>query len=189
MEDIKTDDKIIKADMIQLIETSLKEDEVNPLKIIGYEVQDCVSRNGMGISTYYKGSKFNSESIHVTSEMQITNFTSEALQVITVYRSSRGSLPILNNKLNEMVSNTGKAVLITGDFNLCHMTNKTNIISKNLEDRGFQQLMKEASQIQGGHIDHVYWRNGVEGWMDPILQRYSPYYTDHDATLVTLTGD
>ena len=186
MEDIKTDNKIMQADMIQLIETSLNEDEENPLKISGFEVHDFSNRNGMGISTYYKGSKFKYESSYITSEIQVVKFTSEDLLVVTVYRSSRGSLQILNNKLNEMVSNTGQAVLITGDFNLCILKNKTNIISKNLENRGFQQLMKEATQIKGGHIDHIYWRNGLNNWMDPILLRYSPYYTDHDASLVTL---
>ena len=189
MEDIKTDNKIMQADMIQLIETSLNVDEANPLMISGYEVHDFSIGNGMGISTYYKGSRFKYESSYVTSEMQVVKFTSEELQVITVYRSSRGSLQILNNNLNEMVSNTGQAVLITGDFNLCIMMNKTNIISKNLENLGFQQLMKEATQIKGGHIDHVYWRNGLNNWMDPILLRYSPYYTDHDASLVTIIGE
>ena len=189
IEDIKTDAKIMKADMIQLIETSLDENEINPLILSGYEVENCSIRNGMGISTYYKGSKFKSKSNCVTSEIQVTNFSTEDIQVITVYRSSRGSLHVLKEKLKDIISKTEKAVLITGDFNLCYMSNQKNIVSKYLEDEGFQQKMKGASHVKGGHIDHVYWRNGVNVWTGLILETYSPYYTDHDASLVTLTGE
>ena len=38
----------------------------------------------------------------------------------------------------------------------------------------------------GGHIDHVYWRNVGNMWTDPEIERYSPYYTDHDASCITL---
>ena len=38
IEDIKTDNKLMKADIIHLIETSLNEHEENPLTLCGYEV-------------------------------------------------------------------------------------------------------------------------------------------------------
>ena len=76
-------------------------------------------------------------------------------------------------------------VLITGDFNICFMINSKN--SKGLMDKeGFQQLVRDPTQIMGGHIDHVYWRDGSQEWKEPILERYSPYYSDHDATCITM---
>ena len=82
-----------------------------------------------------------------------------------------------------------KDVLIAGDFNICYMKNKTNKISKMLENEGFQQLVQHPTHIQGGHIDHVYWRGGERiGSKTATLERYSPYYSDHDASLITLEG-
>ena len=45
----------------------------------------------------------------------------------------------------------------------------------------------DATHIHGGHIDHVYVRQGDQQ-MNVDVSLYSPYYssTDHDAMLVTL---
>ena len=51
---------------------------------------------------------------------------------------------------------------------------------------GFKQLIKEATQIEGRIIDHVYWRDTLNSWHEPDVERYSPYYSDHDGLLVTL---
>ena len=50
----------------------------------------------------------------------------------------------------------------------------------------FTQLVQEATHIQGRLIDHVYWIDPLDKWQPPDLERYSPYYSDHDALLVTL---
>ena len=41
-------------------------------------------------------------------------------------------------------------------------------------------------EIGGGHIDHAYWRDKTGVWKEPKLERYSPYYSDHDALCITL---
>ena len=56
-----------------------------------------------------------------------------------------------------------------------------------MEKEKFTQLMTEATHIQGGHIDHVYWRNFLDLWTGPVVERYSPYYSDHDASCITIT--
>ena len=86
----------------------------------------------------------------------------------------------------KMLTNS-KTVLITGDFNLCFMGSGNNRMTKGLVDEGgFQQLMREPTHVLGGHIDHVYWRDVSHHWKAPVLERYSPYYSDHDALCVTL---
>ena len=189
IDDIQTDEKIKKADVIHLIETSLKENEENPLKLSGYEVHDCSIGNGMGICTYYRGNLFRKEDEYVTQDMQVTRLTSENLDIIAVYRSSRGSLTVLKNKLMQLISDKDKPVLITGDFNLCYLTQKNNQISRELERDGCQQMMRYPTHVKGGHIDHVYWRDEGKIWEKPVIERYRPYYTDHDASLVTIKGD
>ena len=112
MNDIQTDDKLLKADIIHLVEISLDENEENPLKIDGYESHDCSVRNGMSITTYYKQNLLEKEDDYVTSEIQVAKFTAEHLVVVIVYRSSRGSLVVLKEKIKEMVADEEKAIII-----------------------------------------------------------------------------
>ena len=187
--DLKTDDKLLKADIIHLVETSLDVNKENPLKINGYETHDCSVGNGMGITTYFKHNLLESKVNYVTSEIQVAKLTSEHLVVINTYRSSRGSLVVLQEKIKKMVAYEEKAILITGDFNVCYMSNKKNQFSKELESIRFEQLIKNPTHIQGGHIDHVYWRGGSRTWIATMIEMYSPFYSDHDASHVTITGN
>ena len=142
--------------------------------------------NGKGLATYFKASVFHNKQDFITPHMQITKFCSENLDVINVYRSSKGNSLDLLNKLVEMVT-PGMSTLITGDFNICYYRNPNNRMSKGLVNAGFQQLMREPTHILGGHIDHVYWNSSYQRiWKDPVLNRHSPYYSDHDATCITM---
>ena len=79
-----------------------------------------------------------------------------------------------------------RPTLITGDFNLCFVKNPTNSITKELLQMGFTQMVTTATHIRGGHIDHAYWRDQDSLWNEPELEIYSPYYSDHDALLITI---
>ena len=61
-----------------------------------------------------------------------------------------------------------------------------NAVTKMLEGLGFKQLVKDATHVQGGHIDHCYWLDKTKEWELPHLEHYTPYYSDHDGLLVTL---
>ena len=62
---------------------------------------------------------------------------------------------------------------------------KNNSIERCLQGHGLKQIVKEATHIRGRMIDHIYLKNHAnEAVVD--LERYSPYYTDHDALLLTL---
>ena len=52
-----------------------------------------------------------------------------------------------------------------------------------LERQGFSQLMQEATHIQGRVIDHIY-VNDASCILE--IERFSPYYSDHDGLLVSL---
>ena len=105
---------------------------------------------------------------------------------INIYRSSSGSIPEALTALKGLIDKS-KPNLITGDFNLCFTKNGANSITKGLQDCGFKQLVTEATHIQGGLIDHVYWRDvRSTRFEEPTVERYSPYYSDHDALMVTL---
>ena len=46
--------------------------------------------------------------------------------------------------------------------------------------------MTQATHVMGGLIDHAYWKDTGNIWQTPVIETYSPYFTDHDAILITL---
>ena len=47
-------------------------------------------------------------------------------------------------------------------------------------------MIQRPTQIQGGHIDHIYWLDRDGRFAQPSVEFYSPYWSDHDALLVTI---
>ena len=89
---------------------------------------------------------------------------------------------VIHNVLDD-----GKPTLVTGDFNVCFRQNPNNVISRSLIGQGFSQLVTKPTHVLGGLIDHAYWKDNSESWQLPKIETYSPYYSDHDAVLVTLS--
>ena len=81
-----------------------------------------------------------------------------------------------------------KLTLICGDLNLCYIDDRSNEVTRLLENEGFSQLVHEATHFKGGHIDHVYSNHNRENFQIEV-SLYSPYYLakDHDALCVTIT--
>ena len=121
----------------------------------------------------------------IHSTLQITKYNINEIEVLSVYRSSSHSLKDTWKDLNSLID-VDKPTLITGDFNVCFLKDPKNAITKMLLDLGFRQFVKDATHIQGGHIDHCYWLDKKQVCEHPKLERYSPYWTDHDVVAVTL---
>ena len=51
---------------------------------------------------------------------------------------------------------------------------------------GFQQLVHEPTHVRGRIIDHAYIHD-LSGRLKLHVERYSPYYSDHDALCITVT--
>ena len=105
--------------------------------------------------------------------------------VINVYRSQGGSDLVLLENLKATI-NPEKATIITGDFNICYRDSQNHRFIRGMHELRLNQLVQEATHIQGRLIDHVYWIDPLNQWQPPELERYSPYYSDHDALLVTV---
>ena len=86
-----------------------------------------------------------------------------------------------------MLIDIQKPTLITGDFNVCTKKNERNVVTASLTKRGFQKMIERPTHIEGGHIDHIYWLDNDDRFKLPTVEFYSPYWTDHDALLVTIT--
>ena len=91
-EDIKTDDRLLNADLIHLIETSLtKEDDEEELILDGYKQSFMKMGQGKGISTYYDLDKLSQIAEVRMEKFQITKFKHHSMDIINIYRSQTGN--------------------------------------------------------------------------------------------------
>ena len=187
MQDIRKDEKLLNAHVIHLLETSLSADvQTENLEIDGYQAKFNNVGNGKGMVTFIReDSAYKHEMEVIQKTLQVTKFNIQEISSISVYRSSSHSIVEAAKTIKSFI-NTSKATLITGDFNVCTVKDEGNTLTKMLEGLGFIQLVSEATHIQGGHIDHCYWLDKEGKWKLPVLERYSPYHSDHDALLITL---
>ena len=178
---------MLNANVIHLLETSLNKDtNIEGLSISGYNGQFINVGNGKGMATYNQdGTQCQLMKQEIDQTLQIAKFKLEDISSISVYRSSNHSV-IETAKSLKKVIDVRETTLITGDFNVCFLKDQKNAITRMLLDLGFRQLVKDATHIQGGHIDHCYWLDKTNMWELPELERYSPYHSDHDALLLTL---
>ena len=185
-QDIKTDDRLQKANIIHLVECSLTEED-NGLDFIleGYNQQLIRIGPGKGIATYFNSDIFNPAEEVKTDKLQITKFKHKAMDIINVYRSQSGNSLELLEKLKNLIK-AGRVTIITGDFNICYMENFSNRMTQGLLSMGFDQLVHEPTHIRGRHIDQVYFLDPCDR-LKPIVDRYSPYYSDHDGICITIT--
>ena len=186
LQDIRTDYKLLKADILHLDETHLEADTIYNIDIEGFRSHSVNVGNGKGIASFLKTSIKAKISCVKEARIQIVKVTLDDIDSINLYRSSNFSINEAWDILNMMID-PERTTVITGDFNVCLRKSKTNRISTALTDCGFSQRQHESTQIMGGQIDHVYWRDSSGNWNLPIVERHSPYYTDHEAFLLTLT--
>ena len=197
---VSTDDKLWIGNIVHLSEISLNKDmDTVGRQIEGYGAHFCLVGKGKGMATYVRNLFEHAEDI-IEDNLQITKFTSDEVDSISCYRSGGKSIPDTAQKIGILINLEKPTVItginicqfcilnnnffFTGDFNVSADT--SNGITAFLEKLGFQQLVFEPTHIGGNILDHVYWRDPTGAWNPPDVARYAAYYSDHDATLVTL---
>ena len=180
IDDITGDDKLLKGDCLLFQETSLNNGE--SMRIQNFRENFYTSfGNGKGVASY---SKKISKDVESRSErkVQVMKTSFDKIDIINVYRSADGSKTALVENLRHLIQE-GKATVIAGDFNICGRAESQDIVLKYIAQNGFTKMNEEPTQIQGRQIDHIFINKPslVRG-----VERYSPYYTDHDALLLTL---
>ena len=182
-DDITKDTTLMRSTILAVSETWLNINE--SIEITGFKEYLNSTGPGKGLAIFIKDDTFQHR-INITEEkMQITLVGSNDIDVIIVYRSEQGSTQQLIQHLADLI-HPGRAIVISGDFNICYRSTRNNRVTKFLNQLGFSQLMKEPTHIRGRTIDHFYFREGAVIQERPIILRYSPYYSDHDAICATL---
>ena len=75
--------------------------------------------------------------------------------------------------------NVQKTTFILGDFNWNLRCDESSVLSREMIDFGFSQLVKEPTHNQGGIIDHCYTSKDVLP-NNVNLSQKAVYYSDHD---------
>ena len=209
IEDLKVDPTILRSDVICLQETFFKKDCPVP-QLPGYKIYWVGDGRGKGVATYIRDRlvpKVRGVQRCEYEYFQGLNLDFGDLQVVNIYRSPN---PTFTSKLPEVILidkniiittnniiqfpfqfvrillsciDVNRDTLLCGDFNLDYRANRGNMLSSQLEGRGFQQLIKVPTTIHGSCIDHAYVRM-ID--MCSKYKLYYPYYTDHEAICIML---
>ena len=188
LRDIRKDWKLQNGNVLHILETSLPMDaDTEDITIHGYNGRFINIGNGKGMATFIRDDVISEHKQDVVKpSLQITKFSVEGLDSISVYRSSNHSIPDVVHVLDSLID-LGKPTIITGDFNICVKKNAANGVTVSLLKKGFKRIIERPTHIQGGHIDHIYWLDNDNRFNSPSVEFYSPYWSDHDALLMTIT--
>ena len=170
------------ADIVCLSETWLNQGEEG-FAMEGYEVAYNSVGAGKGVAAFYKAEIFKVKNDCRLERAQMSMFESPAVDVIVVYRSKGQSLEEVADKV-DVWRDPAKVTVVCGDMNVCLKKEAKNKLTVELESMGFGQLNEEATHVAGGHIDHMYVTKEAAG--KTSLERYTPFYSDHDALCLTL---
>ena len=149
----------------------------------GYEVAYNSVGPGKGVAAFYKAEIFNQRTDCRLEGAQMSMFESPEVDVIIVYRSQGQNLEEIADKV-DVWRDPAKVTVVCGDMNVCLKKEARNKLTVELESMGFAQVNEEATHIGGGHIDHMYVSREAIG--RATLERYTPFYSDHDALCLTI---
>ena len=170
------------ADIVCVSETWLS-DGADGFTMEGYEVAYNSVGPGKGVAAFFRAEIFNQRTDCRLEGAQMSMFESPEVDVIIVYRSQGQNLEEIADKV-DVWRDPAKVTVVCGDMNVCLKKEARNKLTVELESMGITQLNEEATHVAGGHIDHMYVTKEAAG--KTSLERYTPFYSDHDALCLTL---
>ena len=114
--------------------------------------------------------------------------SSTDLDIINVYRSSSSVFSgIFIKDLLDNFDDT-KMTVVTGDLNICYISENSHPIIRKLEAMKFKQSVKLPTHKQGRQIDHVFFYSPQfnECPKMDVLQ-FGQFFTDHDMLVGNLS--
>ena len=186
--DIRSDDMLMKSDIICLQETWLEDDVATEiLQIENYDLHLNSNGKGKGIAIYFKKDTLKHEIDIKEESMQLSKFRSDALDLVVLYRSQNGNQKNLTETLEKLIERE-KPLLVIGDFNFCFLDDSTNLTKRYLNENFFSQLVNEPTHIEGNLIDQAHVRD-TKGVNKYSIELHSKYYTDHKGLAVLIKSE
>ena len=183
--DINHDHFLKQATVVNLLETSLNQGQQGPVTMLTDFTSNFYSvGKGKGIASFVKASHndITPSGESIRGLCQIVKLSSLDLDIFAVYKSKKHSSAQMLWSMTPLID-PGKATFIAGDFNIDSSTDKS--LARELTAMGFHSVVNAATHVAGGHIDHGYFRDPEEVWQLTV-ERFSPYYTDHDLLAAVL---
>ena len=131
--------------------------------------------SGQGVAIYYK-SQFELDTDVGEKYYQMIKVKSTVtdLDIICVYFKGTEEISFIEEL--KKLSDLSRRTIVCGDFNTNFQEETNNVIISMFQGLRFKQLVKTATQIAGGLIDHVY----VSPECNVEVKRKSVFYSDHD---------
>ena len=163
------------------LETEINDQEYN---IEQFNVDLISVGRGKGIATYYNH-KFTHVKSVTAEGYSLTKMSSDKMDVFGIYKSNDGNARNIIMLLTSLITKQ-KTTIIGGDFNVCALKYPSNLITEELRKLKFEQIVTEATHIDGGLLDHIYIKQGEDTAYNWELEVSPKYYSDHDCTGITL---
>ena len=179
---LKTDYNLLKADLILISETWLDDKEDETVSLDGYNSSFQGGGRGGGTCAFYKEEFVITEEIIEDREYYITKLSSKDIEIINIYKAPGGSIINVSHHLENLLSK--KTLIVGGDLNVCYLKDRNNPLTNFLESVGFIQMVDRPSHLEGGLLDHLYFRQTEE--YTAYIETFAKYYSDHDATCATI---
>ena len=147
------------------------------LGILGNELSINSMGKGKGIATYYRKDKFRHVANIKKTNIQMSKFTSDILDVVVLYRSQQGNKQEMNQLIKQL-ENAPIPLLVIGDFNFPYLEEGTNSTQQFFTENNYSQLIGEPTHIEGNILDQAYFRDET-GLLEISAEIQTKYYTDH----------
>ena len=144
--DIRSDDMLMKSDIICLQETWLEDDIATEiLQIENYELHLNSNGKGKGIAIYFKKDTLKHELDIKEENMQLSKFSSDYIDLVVLYRSQNGNHKHLTETFETLIDRE-KPLMVIGDFNFCFLDDSTNIYPTCISDKKGNKILLNNSK-------------------------------------------
>ena len=180
-QDLKDDNFLQQSDILCVNETWLVDDP--DTNFSGFN-SHYLNKRSKGIAMFTRIDPEEMKKVHTeTMSMLFARF--KMFDLLSIYKFADAScIDEFIEQVLEYVDLTRPVILI-GDINIDLLKQPHNKFSKQLKCLGFIQLVKEATHISGGLLDHLYVYFPKDGHCE-LFKIHPLYYSDHDAVCCIL---
>ena len=173
--DLLNDNFIMKSDIIAIQETWLLSD---PKDSVPEFHEYYVHGGSRGIALLTKVRPVYVEN-SINEHCSVIKASFDQFDLINIYRfSSNTEFKLFTESILPFLDQT-KMQVIVGDINIDLLQNPMNLFTKNLEQRGFQQIVDRPTHVCGGLIDHVYFFSPKPDDSCTLYKYHTVFWSDH----------
>ena len=173
--DIQKDEFLMKSDIICVQETWLESD---PNESMTHFHEYYVHGRSKGIAIFTKQQPLCRESLQ-TAMCSVIKLTFMKFDLINIYRFSSGHDIIQFTKEVLSLLDESRTQILVGDLNIDLFKNPVNWFTQTMKQKGFTQMVRRATHVLGGLIDHVYFHSPNMEASCTLYKHHNVFWSDH----------